>query len=235
MRYVYTGPSWAASSYPIDHKSTNLAQQWGFEYHNVSKGAHSVLDCVNSVRELDTGLPVIWIYNEPLIDLKTITGLGFDQFMTRPDWLDIWHKCNDSCLEAISSLDVPVLLIGAHSDVIDCHYPNITVGCASWQKWLAQQANMPITDGVVTVKMDDGGDFLLSRAWGAEILHKFMHQHPEVDPVPDLVNNVWDIFFFWKQLEKADLFFEVHPNRRGNELFAEYLLPTVTNFLREHQ
>ena len=31
-KFLYTGPSWAANSYPIDENTTNLAQQWGFDY-----------------------------------------------------------------------------------------------------------------------------------------------------------------------------------------------------------
>ena len=83
--------------------------------------------------------------------------------------------------------------------------------------------------------MDDGGDFFVSTCWGAEVLHKFMHENPHITPSVEVTNAVWDIFFFWKELEKANLFFDVHPNYQGNTLFAEFLKPTVIKFLQDNQ
>jgi hypothetical protein len=157
-----------------------------------------------------------------------------NDLIQRTDWKDIWHECNQHCLSAISKLGPPVLLIGAHSDIVDCDYDNITIGDTSWQKWLAQQSGMIIDNNIIQVRPDDGGDFSVDRCWGAEVIHRFMHENPEIDPDTSLVNSVWDIFFFWKELEKANLFYEVHPSLLGNQLFAKFLLPAVTNFLQEN-
>jgi len=236
MQYLYTGPSWAKSSFPLENTSTtNLAQEWRFNFFDASQFASSVLDRVNYIKTLDNKLPIVWIYNEPFADCEDITGISMAKLLQRYDWKNVWYECNQYCLSAIASLDRPILLIGGHSDIIDCNHDNIIVACDSWQKWLAQQANMPIDNGVVSVVMDDGGDFAIHRGWGAEIMHKYMHEHPEIDPDASLVESIWDIFYFWKQLEKANLFYDTHPNFRANRLFAEFLFPTVEQFLKETQ
>ena len=62
-----------------------------------------------------------------------------------------------------------------------------------------------------------------------------LHENPAIAPDKQLLDSIWDIFFFWKELEKANLFYECHPNYNGNKLFAEFLKPTVLNFLNEHK
>ena len=232
QQYIYTGPSWAASSYPVESTPTNLAREWNIPFIDQSLAGTTILNRVNAINNLNSTLPIIWIYGEPFGDLEKITNLSKKQLMQRSDWKDIWHECNQYCLSAISKLGPPVLLIGAHSDIVNCNYDNITVGHASWQKWLAQQAGLAIDNDTVHVKMDDGGDFSFDWCWGAEVIHRCMHEDPAIDPDPSLTNSVWDIFFFWKELEKANLFYEVHPNLPGNQLFAKFLQPTITNFLQ---
>ena len=234
MKFAYTGPSWAASSFPMDSTSTNLAKQWALPYIDFSMVGSNVLQCIDRIKKVNK-LPVIWIYNEPFGCLTEATGITKKQLIQRTDWAEIWEECNQFCLKQISSLNRPVLLIGGHSDIVNCTYPNITVGEKSWQKFLAKTAGMSVTDQHVYVKMDDGGDFTLKNCWGAELIHQFMHEHSEINPSTEITNAVWDMFFFWKELEKANLFYEVHPNNQGNKLFADFLKPIVTNFLQEIQ
>lgn len=234
MRFVYTGPSWAASSYPLGIDATSLAKEWKIPYTDCSKPGSNVLECLNLVKAHST-LPLIWIYNEPLGCLTEATGLTKSDLLQRRDWKDVWDECNQYCLEKISGLNRPVLLIGGHSDIVNCNYPNITIGCKSWQKFLAEQSGMSIDNDKVHVKMDDGGDFDVSFCWGAEVLHRYMHEHPEISPATEVTNAIWDIFFFWKELEKANLFYDVHPNINGNRLFAEFLKPVVTKFLEDNK
>jgi hypothetical protein len=236
MQYLYTGPSWAKSSFPLENVSiTNLAKEWRFDFFDVSQFSCSVLNRVNYIQTLNNKLPIIWIYNEPFGNCEDITGISMAKLLQRSDWKDIWNECNQYCLSAIASLDCPILLIGGHSDIVDCNHANITVACESWQKWLAQQAGMPVKNGVVSVAMDDGGNFVIHNGWGAEIIHRYMHEHPEINPDESLVEGIWDIFYFWKQLEKANLFYDCHPNFRANQLFADFLFPTVEQFLRKTQ
>lgn len=234
MRFVYTGPSWAASSYPINANSTSLAEEWGLEYINSSRPGSSVLNCIDAVKT-NASLPIVWIYHEPIVCLTEATGLTKEQLIQRSDWKDVWDDCNQYCLNKIASLNRPVLLIGGHSDIVNCNHSNITVGAESWQKFLADAAGMPIENQAVHVKMDDGGDFKIQHCWGAEVIHRFMHEHPDITPSTEITNAVWDTFFFWKELEKANLFHDVHPSRKGNKMFAEFLKPTVIKFLQENQ
>ena len=234
VEFVYTGPSWAASSYPVDNKSTNLAKEWDIPYLNYSMAGSTVLSRLPLVDKTKS-LPIIWCYHEPMGCLTEATGLSNAELIQRSDWEDVWEDCNQFCLKAINDLNRPVLLIGAHSDIVNCDYKNITVAHPSWQKFLAHQAGMPIKDNTINVKMDDGGDFFVSTCWGAEVLHKFMHENPHITPSVEVTNAVWDIFFFWKELDKANLFVDVHPNYQGNTLFAEFLKPTVIKFLQDNQ
>ena len=234
MSFIYTGPSWAASSYPVGTTATNLAKEWGLPCNNYSKPGSSVLGCLKSIKT-NSSLPIVWVYNEPLGCLTEATGLTKAQFIQRSDWRDVWEDCNQFCLKAIDDLNKPVLLIGAHSDIVNCNYSNITVGHASWQKFLAQQAGMTVDNDSVYVTMEDGGNFNIQHCWGGEVIHRFMHENPDISPSVEITNAVWDIFFFWKELEKANLFHDVHPNFQGNKLFAEFLKPTVEKFLEDNK
>tara|TARA_R110000868_G_scaffold147197_6_gene368454 strand:+ start:16 stop:720 length:705 start_codon:yes stop_codon:yes gene_type:complete len=234
MKYVYTGPSWAKTSYPEGPNSTNLAKEWNIPYIDCARQASSVLDCVKLVQSTPY-LPIVWIYNEPLLCLSEATGLSMEQIIGRSDWRDVWEDCNQFCLDKIASLNRPVLLIGGHSDIINCDHPNITIGHTSWQKFLAKEAGLTVENNAVHVKMEDGGDFTVRHCWGGEVIHKFMHEHPNISPSVEITNAVWDIFFLWKELEKANLFYEVHPNKQGTQIFAEFLSLTIAKFLQENQ
>lgn len=232
MSFLYTGPSWAASSFPLDSQTTNLAKEWGFSCINQSCSGTSIIDQLNFIPKNNIK-PIVWVYGEPLLSCEKITGVSISDLITRTDWDVVRKQCNDFCLKAINSLGVPVLIIGAHSDIVNCNYNNITVAHPSWQQYLAEQANMMIDNNKIFVKLDDGSNYIIDTCWGAEIIHRFMHENPHITPSMEITNAVWDIFFFWKELEKANLFFDVHPNYQGNKLFAEFLKPTVIKFLQE--
>ena len=239
-QFIYTGPSWAHSSYdPPDTveyaNPTNLVKEWQIPCLNLSLPGASVSNRIEAIAKSNVKLPIIWIYNEPLGNLKDAIGMDFNTFIQRSDWLDIWKECNRWCLKEINDIGLPVLLIGAHSDVVDCDFSNITIGHNSWQRYIAKLAGLKVDNNTVYVKMDDGGDYTLNQCWGAEVVHRFIHEHDNIKPSQEITNAVWDIFFFWKELEKSNLFFEVHPNKRSNQQFAEFLLPTVNKFLQETQ
>jgi hypothetical protein len=230
--YTYTGPSWAASSYPIEDKNaTNLAKLWNIPHIDQSAPGTNVLQNLENLKET-TG-PVVWLYNEPISLIKHVCKLNLSDLLIRDDWQDIWKECNQFCLKSIAKLGRPVLLIGSSSDIVDCDYENIVVGHKSWQRFLAEQAGMITRKGKINVKMDDGGSFSFRHCWGAELVHKTMHENPNIEPNKSLIDSVWDIFFFWKQLEKYDLFNDVHPNLRANELFAKHTKPIIEKFLED--
>ena len=170
VKFIYAGPSWAHKSY--DHPSvennngvTNLAKEWGFKYIDNSLPGCTILNRVKLVKhtlEMYPKLPIIWIYGEPLCDMTTITNLSTEEFIQKDDWVDIWHMCNQYCLSQIAALGNPVLLIGAHSDIVNCNYANISIGHASWQKYIANLANIPFNNDKIHVKMHDGNNFFIN-------------------------------------------------------------------------
>lgn len=238
-QYFYVGGSWALKSFdppgsPADQNPTSLAKQWQIPHVDLSEGGTTVLSRVEAVekyKNVHGELPIVWIYNEPISNLYEITGLTLSDAVRRSDWRTIWEECNYYCLDRINKIGLPVLLIGGSTDVIDCKHSNITVGYHSWQKYLAEQAGLAVNENTIHVKMDDGGDYFLDLCWAAESVHRFIHENPKITPSKEVSNAVWDIFFFWETLAKADLFFRVHPNYRATEMFAKLLLPTVTQFL----
>lgn len=231
--FIYAGPSWASTSYPVEHDATNLALEWQLPCINVSQPGSSFTHQLLQVKQcLETQkLPVIWVYNDPLTVLPEASGLSYADFMTRNDWQDTRAAVNRWCLTKINELPVPVLLIGGHCDVFDCDHANIAVAHASWQKWLAVQSGMHITDDVIQVTPADGGNYPLQLCWGAEILQKMLHDDDRIKPSPTLLDAIWDIYYFWEELERRGWFFEVHPNRRAHVEFARFLAPAVKTFL----
>ena len=233
-QYLYGGSSWAYKSFdPDENFKTNLAKEWNIPHCDLTEPGISVLDSLDRIiQHPDKKLPVIFLYHDPISDVEHITGISFKEFLTRKDWKTIWDQCNQFCIDKIDALDRPVLLIGAVTNVIDnMVYKNITIGHVNWQLWLAKQAGMKIIDQTIHVAPEDGGNFSLDHFWGAESAQKYLHENPAITPDKQLLDSIWDIFFFWKELEKANLFYEVHPNYNGNKLFAEFLYPTVLNFL----
>lgn len=239
-QFVYTGPSWAFRSYDppgtIENSNpTNLAKEWQISCVDLSLPGSTVLDRIEAVNKSDIDLPIVWIYNEPVQHIKVATGMDFKEFVQRSDWLDLWKECNQWCLNKINSIGRPVLIIGAHSDIVECNFPNITIGYPSWQRWIAFLAGLTVDNDIIHVKMDDGGNYSLNMCWGAEVIHRFIHEHRDINPSQEIINSVWDMYFFWKELEKANLFFEVHPNKEANQQFAKFLFPVVNKFLQDTQ
>ncbi len=226
--YTYTGPSWAASSYPVadevvaSGEAINLAKLWNMPHVDQSRpGVHAITNLKKLYEQKEKG-PVVWIYNEPLNVLERATNMEEKEFLISNNWKEIWHECNQFCLNSIARLGRPVLLFGAHSDIVDCEHNNIQVGHKSWQRFLAEQAGM-VTNKIKVPEV----------CWGADVVHRYMYQNTKIKPNKDLVDEVYNVFAFWKHLEKSNLFYDVHPNLRGNKLFAEYTKPIVEKFLED--
>jgi len=236
MRYIYSGPSWAKSSFPTDHNSTNLARQWNLPYVDCSMLGASVTLNIKLIEKLiekqDNNFPIIWVYNEPLADIEQACGMTVKELLTRDDWENIRNECNQFCLEQISKLGRPVLLIGGHSDITDCNFSNIHVACNSWQKFIAKRAGLLVND-TITGSYDSGTEFKIDRCWGAEVMHKQVYENPNITPVNTLIDSVWETFFFWKEIERLGWFYEVHPNKQATEAFADFLRPDIIKFLED--
>lgn len=233
-RYVYSGGSWATRS--LDHVggTTNLAQEWGIPSLDHARDNTSTLERVEFLRGVDPHLPVIFVYIEPLTDLEHITGVTAREFLQREDWRQLRDICDQHCLSALNDLARPVGLIGA-CDISRCDFPNITVLDASWNRHMAQEAGMTVTQRGICVEPGDGGNFWIDQCWNAELVHRTMHACPDIAPQRDLVDSIWDMFFFWQELEKHGLFRDCHPTRKSAESYAKLLDSTVRHWLEQYQ
>lgn len=234
QKFIYAGPSWAVTSYPDNAKeTTNIAKEWQLNHSSIAKEGDSVLMQIKAIKNLQSNLPVIFFYCEPLLDLEKITGMTLKNFVQSENWKEIWHQCNNYSLNALDQLDNPVALIGAHSD-IDQNNTSCFIIEDSWQKWIAKKAGMKIKNGIINVAPLDGGNYSLSHCWGAEIVHRFLHCNSDINPHPSLLDAIWDIYFFWDELQKRNWFYEVHPNYIANVEFAKYTKNNVTDFINNH-
>ena len=216
-KFIYAGPSWANSSFPDDEYSTNLAKEWKIPCIDASGHGDSCLDTLAKVLSIlkDKKLPVIWIYNEPISDSEALIGCDHFSFIGSNDWKQLHADCNAQVLRRINDLGVPVLLIGGHCDIYDCDYPNLTVGHPSWQKWLAAQAGMTVENNIIDFTPTNGGNYKLDFCWGPEVFHRIINDNQQLKPSAELLDSIWDIYYFWQELERRDWFFEVHPNKKA--------------------
>lgn len=250
-KFLYIGPSWAAQSFDSpgsSSPSTNLALEWKIPHENLAQNGARILTSVDRIKQDQTNLPIIWIYGEPSFNIKEITGIDDIQFIQRTDWLDLWHQCNQYCLEQISNLGRPVLLVGAPSDITNCDYPNITIAHPSWQRYIASSAGILYNNTIEFEQNLDGMDFGLRHSetncekititepcWGIDIVHKNIYVCQSIKPNFELVDWTWRMLKFWKYLEDHGRFYDTHPNFVSNKEFAQHLLPIVEKFLEEHK
>lgn len=216
-KILYVGPSWAFRSYDTVEGSesdyTNLLKELELSAVNLSKPGLSNMECLDLVNQYEGHYDaILWVYCEVIADC--LDELKQNLIESENFW-ELRNKINQNNLNMIDQLNRPVGLIGAHSDITDCNHKNITVIHPSWQKFLANH---------VGVKLDHG--------WGAEIAHRYaMYEFKQSKPSKPLVNLISDTFKSWTELELSGVWSGVHPNRKGNELFAKEIKSSVQSFI----
>lgn len=225
--YNYVGPTWAQKSFddPVTKTvATNFAKQWQLPYTAQLFPSTPPLSIAKQVK---TNLPIIWVYSDPWGNVPEILKMSWAEYVSRPDWFDLWKYCNRQILKAINDLSVPVLLIGSHCDIIDCTYPNITVAHPSMQKWMAEQINL-VKNNQISIPDEN---VLIDHCFAFEIYARFLYENPDVEGDNALKECLTDHWIFWKQLEKFGYMYDVHPTRKSYEQFAKLLKPTVEEFV----
>ncbi len=216
-RIAYTGPSWAVRSFdePVErdrHGGTNLAKELGLDVVNLSQFGASNFQCYDIIKNYPEKFDaVLWVYCEPFVDVeleKLATVLSSENF-----W-DFRNTLNNNMLEKINNLGCPVGLIGGHSDITDCNFDNISVIHQSWQKFLANRASVELNHG-----------------WGAERAHLAIIRNDNIKPSKTAVELISDTLKSWAQLEMYGVFRWVHPNTKGNQLFAKEIENSVKCFI----
>jgi hypothetical protein len=205
MTLLYAGPSWAFQSYNTQDGNepykTSVFKELQLSAINISKPGGSnkqQLDYIKTNSRYRNN-PVIWLYCEPLLDLKHYKGIEYHELIEREDWLSIRKEVNVTILNEINDLGVPVAIIGSHSDVTDCSLPNIEIIEQSYQKCLCDVARIPYN----------------CLGWGPEMMHKSILLHGNLKPTRSLVDEISKTYNVWKQLESNGLFFDVHPTVNG--------------------
>jgi len=247
MHTLYLGPSWAVQSFETTHGlddpvKTNLAQELELtNYTSLALYACSNLDQLQLAQEFMQQNPelapfrIVFVMANSLQDGYKISGVSQVEFarafLTSEDPIGITKTLEQQFYHRVNSVGVPVALIGAHTDVECESFDNITVIHPSWQNFLGQQCGLNSFYG-----------------WPAEIGHRWLQgiaipeygppEHFELGTNPSkvLVNEVHELLNIkWKIFEKNKLWTGVHPNIRGNQLFAQEIKQSVNNWIDKHQ
>ena len=230
--YNYVGPTWAQKSFDSPNlllEPTNFAKQWQLPYIEQVFPSMPPLSIAQRVK---TNLPIVWIYSDPWGNVPEITGIAFEEYVSRVDWFEIWQYCNNHILHAINNLGVPVLLIGTHCDIMACdNYPNITIAHASMQKWMAQQVGL-LSNNQVCIPTEN---IIINHCFASEIYSRFLYENPTINGNPVLNDLLIDHCIFWKQLENNGYMYDNHPTKKSYTQFAKVLRPKLINFLNDVQ
>jgi len=206
---LYVGPSWAHRSYDtsmgVESAYTNLYRELKLDVVDLSKPGTSNWYFLNKFDQNSTDhykedySGIIWVYPEPMLDIIDIKSS-----IESEDFWEIRSEHNRQQLQEINNIGVPVAIIGAHSDIVDCDYSNITVIHPSWQKFLAEYSNTTLEHG-----------------WGCEVAHRhILEESLDIKPSQNVVDHVSDTWAVWCKLDLNRVFCWCHPNRLGTELFA---------------
>jgi hypothetical protein len=214
---LYVGPSWANRSYDTVEGSeteyTSLLKELRIDATDLSKPGSSNMVCLDKINAYQGNIDaILWVYCEPIAD---VLHENKKSLIESEDFWKIRKQINQDTLSMINQLDIPVGLIGAHSDIFDCDHKNLTVIHDSWQKFLAKK---------VGVYLDKG--------WGAEVAHRYaMYEFKDSKPSRAFVEYTSNTLQAWTKMELSGVFRGVHPNRKGNELFAQEIKNSVQSFI----
>jgi hypothetical protein len=216
-KILYVGSSCAYRSYDTmdgtESDYTNLLKELELSAVNLSRRGLSNMECLDLVNQYEGHYDaIIWVYCEVISDCLH----EFKQnFIESENFWALRSKMNQKILDMINRLGCPVGLIGGHSDVVDCNQTNITVIHPSWQKFLANQVGVDLEHG-----------------WGAEVAHRYaMYEFKKSKPSKAMIDLTSDTLRAWTQMEMSGVWFGVHPNRKGNELFAKEIKSSVQSFI----
>jgi hypothetical protein len=217
---LYIGPSWAERSYDTPNGTednfTSLAKELNLPVTNWAKRGSSNIKLLDRIKNSDTKFDaIIWVFAEPLLSIKDEkwSDAMVAELVNSANWWSLRQELLNNILDKISALEVPIALIGAHSDVGIKDYKNITVIHPSWQKFLAEHAGVELEHG-----------------WGAEVGHLMMLKN-DITPSKEFVELTSNTFKAWKEMELKGVFNWCHPTKTGNQLFAQEIKNSLTTWI----
>ncbi len=215
---LYIGPSWAVRSYDTVEGSesnyTNLLMELNLNAVNLAQRGWSNMQCLDCIKDYTSSFDaILWVYCEPILD---VLHKNKKNLIESNNFWELRNNINADTLSMINQLNCPVGLIGGHSDIVDCDsYNNITAIHPSWQKFLANYVGINLEHG-----------------WGAEVAHRYaMYEFKNSRPSKDMINKTADTLNIWTQLELLGVWRGVHPNKKGNQLFAKEITSNVQLFV----
>ena len=243
MHTLYLGPSWAVQSYESvqglgDPIKTNLAIELELADYTLLAGyANSNFDQLSQAKIFMQTNKQLQPFNAVFVTANALqdgwkiyqkSQIEFAKdFLFANDPLDIVQDLEQKFYQQLQTLDIPVALIGAHTDVTCKSHNNITVIHPSWQNFLAQQCGLNSFYG-----------------WAADVAHRWLqgtvipdhgppvHFEMETQPSPAVVDLVHSMITVnWYQLEKNKLFVGNHPNILGNQLFAKEIADSFNKWV----
>jgi hypothetical protein len=242
MHTLYLGPSWAVQSFETwqgnDPIKTNLAQELELvNYTNLARCGDSNMAQIDMAQEFMRDHPelapfrAIFITSNSLQDSERLLNMHrvdfARHFITHDSVLNLVRDLELQFYRAVEELNIPVALIGAHTDIQDYAWsPNVTVIHASWQNFLASVVGLNSFVG-----------------WAAEIAQLWLSskivpaQGPmmsfDCDQAPSMsaVFEIDHVMTTWSRLERAGLWKGVHPNIKGNKIFAQAISQLINQWL----
>lgn len=225
--FIYVGPSWAATSFGHE-EPTNLLEQWELSAVNYSQRGKRNLDFIR-IPDYNIDRPCVWVFCEPLVELfKGVRNPqegdrdypGIASYLDAVDHRLHHSKLKRQQLEQMNNLGVPIGLIGSHCDVYESDIQgleNLSIIHPSWQQWMKDQCQLT--------------DFTLN--FGCDIANN-MIQEIGFNNVPNkvLVDDIWNQYVTWNELQVQGLFHKTHPNRKSNIEFAKETRDAVVDFLK---
>ncbi len=233
MKYVFAGDSWALKGFTPDNWNVanhdplpgdqRMADHWSLPYVHClapGRGNLSVLEKLLSM-DLDPKIPVIWIYTEPGRDYGRITGLPEFDWIKSENIFQIRNELDAVILETISKkIKNPIGLVGGLSDInmeLAAQH-NFFVIHDSWQRWIANKLNSQ----------------WFQFGWGACDIGWRMNYN-NVRP-SKAATFAWDEQIKeWCWWEEQGYFCHEHPTPKANSELAEFLEPTVKEWLGKHE
>jgi len=247
MHTLYLGPSWAVQSFESvggldDPVKTNLAQELELkDYTSLALYASNNFDQLYHARHFIQHHPelapfrIVFVAGNSLshgYEIFNMSQIEFAKmFLTSNDPLVLVQSLEQKFYQQLVKLNVPVALIGAHTDVACQSHDNITVIHPSWQNFLAQQCGVDSFYG-----------------WAADVAHSWLQgiivlkvgapEHFDLGTKPSatVVDEIHKILFkTWMEIEKHKLFRGVHPSILGNQLFAKEIKNDMDSWIKVTQ
>lgn len=243
MHTLYLGPSWAVQSFESpggehDPIKTNLAQELELkDYTSLALYASNNFDQLSHARHFIQQHPelapfrIVFVSANSLshgYEIFNISQIAFAKmFLTSNDPLDLVQSLEQKFYQQLVKLNVPVALIGAHTDITCESHDNITVIHPSWQNFLAKRCGLNSVYG-----------------WAADIGHRWLQginvpkkgppEHFDLGTRPSaaVVDEIHTVLFkTWMEIEKHQLFKGVHPTILGNQLFAKEIADSFNKWI----